>query len=101
MEERWGLAHEPIAQDLVPEILRRKGWKVLKATPLVFDGEMDLVVAVEAEGRVFTLATEVKGRVWSRTPTDQVLAKARQPAFVGAVRREGSRSRSCRWCSDR
>ena len=89
MEERWGLAHEQIAQDLLPEILRRKGWTVLRTTPLVFDGEMDLVVAVEAEGRAFTLAVEVKGRVWSRTPMDQVLAKARQPAFVAAIRREG------------
>ena len=89
MEERWGLAHEQIAQDLVPEILRRKGWKVLKAAPLVFNGEMDLVVAVEADGRLFTLATEVKGRVWSRTPMEQVLAKARQPAFVAAARQEG------------
>lgn len=62
---------------------------MLKATPLVFDGEMDLVVAVEAEGRVFTLAAEVKGRMWSRTPMEQVLAKTRQPAFVAAVHREG------------
>ena len=46
-------------------------------------------MAVEADGRAFTLAAEVKGRVWSRTPMDQVLAKARQPAFVSAVRREG------------
>ncbi len=89
MEERWGLAHEQIAQDLVPELLRRKGWTVRKVAPLVFDGEMDLVVEVEAEGRVFTLAAEVKGRVWSRTPMDQVLAKAQHPAFVAAAQRAG------------
>ncbi len=89
MEERWGLAHETIARDLVPEILRRKGWKVLKAGSMRYDGEMDVVIAVEADGQVFTLATEVKGRVWGRGPMDEVAAKAHHPAFVAAAQREG------------
>ena len=89
IEERWGLAHEQIAQDLVPDILRRKGWKVIRASPLMFDGEMDVVVAVEADGKTFTVAAEVKGRLWNRTPIDQVRKKVHHPEFLAALRRQG------------
>jgi len=89
MEERWGLSHEQIAEDLLPEILRRKGWQVHRVGRLEFDGEVDLVVAVEVQGRVFTLAAEVKGRVWSRTPGEEVRRKLSDPAFLEALRRQG------------
>ncbi len=89
MEERWGLAHEQIAEDLLPEMLRRKGWEVLRVGRLDFDGEVDLLVAVRVQDRVFTVAAEVKGRVWSRAPADEVLRKIQRPAFLEALRRQG------------
>ena len=89
MEERWGLAHEEIAEDLLPQMLQKKGWQVLRVARLDFDGEVDLLVAVQVQGRLFTLAVEVKGRVWSRTPADEILRKLTLPAFLDALRRQG------------
>ena len=91
LQEQWGLAHEEMAQELVPDILRRKGWTVHRVAPLQYNGEMDVVVEAEAGGRAFTLAVEVKGRVWGRGPMQDVLDRLQDPDFLAATRRAGFR----------
>lgn len=88
-EERWGLNHEQMARDLLPDMLRRKGWDVHKAKLLEFEDTPHVLVAAHAGGRLFTLAAEVRGRVWQRAPLQPVAARARHPAFAKAVRQEG------------
>ncbi len=52
MEERWGLVHENMAEDLMPRFLALTGRQVQRSAMVQFDGEADLVLEVEeANGR--------------------------------------------------
>ena len=90
MEERWGLVHENLAEDLMPRFLAWTGRQVQRSAMVQFDGEADLVLEVEeADGRRVTWVVEVKGRVWGPRPFEQVLERIRDAAFRGWLRREG------------
>jgi Holliday junction resolvase-like predicted endonuclease/uncharacterized coiled-coil protein SlyX len=90
MEERWGLAHENMAEDLMPRFLASAGRRVRRSAMVQFDGEADLVLEVEeADGRRVTWVVEVKGRVWGPRPFEQVLERIRDAAFRSWLLREG------------
>jgi len=86
-QRQWGLETEEIAHDLMRRFLEAKGWAILRGGPLQYDGEVDLVFAVRTNDRTFTIAVEVKGRIWSQTPMDDLLTKIRRPDFASALRR--------------
>ncbi|MBO9363038.1 MAG: DUF3782 domain-containing protein, partial [Thermoflexus sp.] len=82
MEERWGLVHENMAEDLMPRFLALTGRQVQRSAMVQFDGEADLVLEVEeANGRRATWVVEVKGRVWGHRPFEQMLERIRDTAF--------------------
>jgi len=82
MEERWGLVHENMAEDLMPRFLALTGRQVQRSAMVQFDGEADLVLEVEeANGRRATWVVEVKGRVWGHRPFEQMLERIRDAAF--------------------
>jgi len=90
IEERWGLVHENMAEDLMPRFLAQTGRRVRRSAMVQFDGEADLVLEVEeADGRRITLIVEVKGRVWGRRPFEQALERIRDPGFRSWLQREG------------
>jgi Holliday junction resolvase-like predicted endonuclease/uncharacterized coiled-coil protein SlyX len=90
MEERWGLAHENMAEDLMPRFLASAGRRVRRSAMVQFDGEADLVLEVEeTDGRRVTWVVEVKGRVWGPRPFEQVLERIRDAAFRSWLQREG------------
>ncbi|WP_448593415.1 DUF3782 domain-containing protein [Thermoflexus hugenholtzii] len=90
MEERWGLVHENMAEDLMPRFLASAGRQVRRSVMVQFDGEADLVLDVEeADGRRITWVVEVKGRVWGRRPFEQVLERMQDAVFQSWLRREG------------
>ncbi len=90
IEERWGLVHENMAEDLMPRFLALTGRQVRRSAMVQFDGEADLVLEVEeAEGHRFTLIVEVKGRVWGRRPFEQALERIRDPGFRSWLQRQG------------
>jgi len=90
IEERWGLVHEDMAEDLMPRFLALGGRRVRRSARIQFDGEADLVFEVEeADGRRFTMLVEVKGRVWGRRPFEQALEWVKDVDFRSWLRREG------------
>jgi len=90
MQERWGLLHEDLAEDQMPYILERSQRIVRRIAKVQYDGEVDLVLEVEeANGFRFTLVLEVKGRVFSARPFEQVLQRLTDSDFLNWLRREG------------
>jgi hypothetical protein len=89
LEERWGLVHEDIARELLPEFLHRAGATVRRVVSVVFNGEADVVLEVEKDQRSWTLAVEVKGRVVGRRPFEQARLRVEDPKFQAWLRREG------------
>ncbi|MCS7224983.1 MAG: DUF3782 domain-containing protein, partial [Armatimonadetes bacterium] len=89
LEERWGLVHEEAAQNLLPILLRRKGWSVSRVTPLVFDGEVDLIAQVEVGDQKFTVVAEVKGRVIGTKPFEDLLKTITSHQFLMTIRKMG------------
>jgi len=88
IQERWGLVHEDIARELLPEFLHRAGATVRRVVSVVFDGEADLVLEVERDQKSWTLAVEVKGRVVGRRPFEQARLRVEDPKFQAWLRRE-------------
>ncbi len=69
MEQRWGLDHENMAADLMPQFLASKGLQVQRIAMVPLEGKVDLVLEVEeTEGRWMTWVVRVKGRVWGSSP---------------------------------
>ncbi|MCX8138181.1 MAG: hypothetical protein N3E46_00665 [Gemmataceae bacterium] len=90
MQERWGLLHEDLAEDQMPYILERSQRIVRRIAKVQYDGEVDLVLEVEeANGFRFTLVLEVKGRVFSSRPFEQILQRLADADFLNWLRREG------------
>ncbi|WP_376788579.1 DUF3782 domain-containing protein [Thermoflexus sp.] len=90
IEERWGLVHENMAEDLMPRFLALTGRQVRRSVMVQFDGEADLVLEVEeTDGRRITMIVEVKGRIWGRRPFEQALERIRDPGFQSWLQREG------------
>lgn len=90
MQERWGLLHEDLAEEQMPYILEKSQRIVRRIAKVQYDGEVDLVLEVEeANGFRFTLVLEVKGRVFSSRPFEQILERLADADFLHWLRREG------------
>ncbi len=90
MQERWGLLHEDLAEEQMPYILEKSQRIVRRIAKVQYDGEVDLVLEVEeANGFRFTIVLEVKGRVFSSRPFEQILERLADSDFLNWLRREG------------
>ncbi|MGC8874484.1 MAG: hypothetical protein ACP5SI_08580 [Chloroflexia bacterium] len=90
LADRLGLDLELDAQEVLRDVLERKGFRLAREPfAVIVDGEADVVAAVESpEGRRFWVLVEVKGRV-RRREMGEWLERLGDASFRERLRQEG------------
>ncbi len=87
LANRLGLDLEVDAEEILREVLKKKGFELLQEPfPIVIDGEADVVAPVRSpEGETFWVLVEVKGRV-RRSEVGDWLRQLNRPDFQERLR---------------
>ena len=90
LSRRFGLEVEVDAEEILYDVLTKKGYRFLsEPEAVVVDGEADIVAQVETlQGERFWVLVEVKGRL-RRAETGEWLAQLKNPSYLDMLRSKG------------
>jgi DNA repair exonuclease SbcCD ATPase subunit len=90
LSRRFGLEVEVDAEEILYDVLTKKGYRFLsEPEAVIVDGEADIVAQVETlQGERFWVLVEVKGRL-RRAETGEWLAQLKNPSYLDMLRSKG------------